>query len=275
GTSFGFGAALKELADSGDYDDVVFLHFSDPTAKNEKNLINYFGAMEEPRYLSGVIAGMQTKSNKLGYVAAYPYTEVKIGINAFALGAQSVNPKAEVNVVWINSWYDPAKEKAAAEQLLSQGCDVITQHADTTGPQVAAAEAGKLCIGYNIDNSAVEGLEKAFLTAPVWHHEKFLIPTFEKILDGSWKPELADPFCYYGTITDGYVDLAPLTDNVSADAKAKVDEFKASIQDGSLKVFTGPIEDNKGNVVVEEGKALSTAEIWTMEYLVKGVNATE
>jgi basic membrane protein A len=113
GTSFGFGEALNEMANSGEYDDITFLHFSGSYI-NEKNLGNYFGAMEEPRYLSGIIAGYQTQSNKLGYVAAYPYTEVQIGINAFTLGAQSVNPNVEVNVVYINSWYDPAKEKQAA-----------------------------------------------------------------------------------------------------------------------------------------------------------------
>jgi len=275
GTSFGFGAALLELADSGDYDDIVFLHFSDPAAVNDVNLMNYFGAMEEPRYLSGIIAGKMTKSNKLGYVAAFPYTEVKIGINAFALGAQSVNPDVEVNVVWINSWYDPAKEKAAAEQLLSQGCDVITQHADTTAPQLAAAQAGKYCIGYNLDNSGVEGLENAFLTAPVWNHEKFLIPQLEMVMEGTWKPVIDEPFCYYGTMQDGYVDLAPLTANVSDDAKAAMEEVKAKIVSGDFPIFQGPIEDSEGNEVLESGNALDTGTIWTMEYLVKGVNASE
>jgi basic membrane protein A len=274
GTSFGFGAPLKELADSGDYDDTIFLHFSDPTAKNDKNLEDYFGAMEEPRYLSGIIAGMQTTSNKLGYVAAYPYTEVQIGINAFTLGAQSVNPDVEVNVVYINSWYDPAQETAAAEALLSQGCDIITQHADTTGPQQAAADAGKLTIGYNLDNSKVEGLEKAFLTAPVWNHGVYLISTIQDILDGTWKPDVKDPFCYYGTIADGFVDLAPLTDNVTAEAKAKVEEVKAQMVAGEYPIFKGPIKDNKGNEVVKDGEVLTTEQIWTITYEVEGVNAT-
>jgi basic membrane protein A len=274
GTSFGFGAPLKELADSGDYDDVIFLHFSDPTAKNGKNLVDYFGAMEEPRYLSGIIAGTQTTSNKLGYVAAFPYTEVQIGINAFTLGAQSVNPDVEVKVVYINSWYDPANEKAAAEALISQGCDVITQHADTTGPQQAAADAGKLTIGYNLDNSKVEGLEKAFLTAPVWNHGVFLVPTIQKILDGTWKAEVAEPFCYYGTLADGYVGLAPLTDNVTAEAKAAVEDAQAKLASGALSVFTGPIKDNKGNEVVKAGETLDVGQIWQITYEIEGVSAT-
>ncbi|MDR1028672.1 MAG: BMP family ABC transporter substrate-binding protein, partial [Clostridiales Family XIII bacterium] len=250
GTSFGFGEALEEMANSGDYDNITFLHFSGDYI-NDTNLGNYFGAMEEPRYLSGIIAGMQTESNKLGYVAAYPYTEVQIGINAFALGAQSVNPDAEVKVVYINSWYDPAKEKEAAQALLSQGCDVITQHADTVGPQLAAADAGKYAIGYNLDNSAVEGLENTFLTAPTWHHEIFLIPTVQAIMDGTWKPE-----SYYGSMADGYVDLAPLTKNVSEEAAAKVKEVMTKIKDGEFPIFVGPIKDNAGNEKVPEGQAL-------------------
>ncbi|MDR1796736.1 MAG: BMP family ABC transporter substrate-binding protein [Clostridiales Family XIII bacterium] len=268
GTSFGFGEGLFELAESGDYDDIIFLHFSGSNI-NDTNFGNYFGAMEEPRYLTGIIAGMQTETNKIGYVAAYPYTEVKIGINALALGAQSVNPDATVQVVYINSWYDPAAEKAAAEALLAQGCDVIAQHADTPGPQIAAASAGKLCIGYNLDNSGLEGLEDAFLTAPTWHHDVFLVPTIQAIIDGTWTPE-----SYYGSLADGYVDLAPLTANVTEEAKAKVAEVRAQFEAGE-PVFVGPIEDNAGNVVVAEGESLDRAGIWSMEYLVKGVTASE
>jgi len=226
--------------------------------------------MEEPRYLSGIIAGMQTTSNKLGYVAAYPYTEVKIGINAFALGAQSVNPDATVSVVYINSWYDPAMEKQAAEALLAQGCDVITQHADTPGPQLAAADAGAFAIGYNLDNSGLEGLENAFLTAPVWHHENFLIPTVRAILDGNWAPE-----SYYGTMAEGYISLAPLTKNVTAEARAQVGEVQAKIEAGTFPIFTGPIYDNQGNEVVAAGVSLDRAGIWEIEYQVKGVTASE
>ena len=269
GTSFGFGTPLFELAESGDYDNITFIHFSGYLI-NDHNYGNYFGAMEEPRYLSGIIAGMQTTTNKLGYVAAYPYTEVKIGINAFALGAQSVNPDATVSVVYINSWYDPAAEKQAAEALLAQGCDVITQHADTPGPQLAAAEAGAFAIGYNLDNSGLEGLEDAYLTAPIWHHDSFLIPTIQAIMDGTWAPE-----SYYGTMADGYVALSPMTNNVTAEAKAKVEEVQALIKAGNFPIFTGPIYDNQGNEVVAAGESLDRGGIWEIEYHVKGVTASE
>jgi basic membrane protein A len=269
GTSFGFGAPLFEMAESGDYDDIKFLHFSGSDI-NDTNFGNYFGAMEEPRYLSGVIAGLQTETNKLGYVAAFPYTEVNIGINAFALGAQSVNPDVEVKVVYTNSWYDPAGEKQAAELLLSQDCDVITQHADTAGPQKAAAEKGKFTIGYNLDNSGLEGLEDAFLTAPIWHHDKYLISTIQKIMDDEWAPE-----SYYGTIEDGYIGLADLTKNVTDDAKTKVEEIQAEIEAGYFPIFVGPISDNTGAVKVKEGETLDRAGIWKTDYLVKGVTAIE
>lgn len=261
GCSFGYMDALEEL--SKEYEDVNFLHFSG-FKMNDKNFGNYFGATEEPRYLSGIVAGMQTKSNKIGYVAAHPYTEVIIGIDAFALGVQSVNPNAKVKVVYINSWYDPAKEKEAAEALLEQGCDVITQHCDTTGPLVAAADHGATAIGYNLDNSKI--VPKSFLTAPIWHHEKFLIPTVQAILDGKWKPE-----SYYGTIKDGYVDLAPMTDLVPAETKAKVEAVKKEMMEGKFKVFKGPIKDNTGKERVKEGKALDREKIWKIDYLVDGV----
>jgi len=265
--SFGFMDALDELANDPAYADINFLHFSG-FKMNHSNFGNYFGATEEPRYLSGIVAGMQTTSDKLGYVAAFPYTEVQIGINAFTLGAQSVNPDVEVKVVYINSWYDPAQEKAAAEALLAQGCDVITQHCDTTGPQVAAAEKGVFAIGYNMDNSAV--VPESFLTAAIWHHEKFLIPTIEAIMAGTWTPE-----SYYGTMADGYVDLAPMTDLVPAETQTAVNEVKAKIEAGEFPIFVGPIYDNAGNLVVKEGETLDRAGIWETTYLVKGVTAVQ
>ena len=260
GTSFGYMDALEEL--SAEHPEVTFLHFSG-NKMNDTNFANYFGAMEEPRYLSGIIAGMQTESNKIGYVAAYPYTEVLIGIDAFTLGVQSVNPDAEVNVVYINSWNDPANEKAAAESLLAQGCDVMAQHCDSTGPQIAAEAAGAYAIGYNLANP--DAAPKAFLTAPIWHHDKFLIPTIESIIDGTF-----ETVSYYGNMADGYVDLAPMSDLVSPEAKAKVEEVQAKMEAGEFDVFTGPIYDNAGNLVVPEGEVLDRAGIWSIDYLVKG-----
>lgn len=252
GTSFGYMDALDEL--SKEHEDVTFLHFSG-NKMNDTNFGNYFGATEQSRYLTGMVAGMMTKTNKIGYVGAFPYTEIRIGVNAFTLGAQSVNPDVEVKVVYNNTWVDAAKEKAAAEALLAQGCDVITQHCDTTGPQTAAQDAGAYCIGYNLDKKDIT--PKAFLTAPVWHHDVYYIDQIEKIMEGTWKPS-----SYYGTIADGYVDIAPLTDLVPQEVKDKVEEVKKQMEEGTFDVFAGPIVDNTGKVRIPEGYAATREDIW-------------
>ena len=262
--SFGYMDGMEEL--SKEYPDVKFVHFSG-YKMNDTNFGNYFGAMEEARYLSGIVAGMQTKTNKIGFVAAFPLPELFISINAFTLGARSVNPDATVQVVWTNSWYDPAKEKEAAEVLLENGCDVLAQHVDTTGPQVAAEAHGATAIGYNADSS--KAAPKAFLTAPVWHHGVFYTNTVQKILDGTWTPE-----SYYGNMADGYIDLLPITDLAPAEAKAKVEEVKAKIKAGEFNVFTGPIKNQAGEIVVPEGESLTREKIWETNYLVEGVIGT-
>lgn len=265
GTSFGYMDALEDLA--GKYPDVKFLHFSG-NKMNDTNFGNYFGAMEEPRYLSGIVAGMMTKSNKIGYVAAFPYTEIKIGVDAFTLGARSVNPNVEVKVVYTNAWVDAANEKAAAEALLAQGCDIITQHCDTTGPEIAAEAAGAYAIPYDLDNRAAA--PKAFLTAPVWNHGVYYINTIQAIMDKTWKPD-----SYYGTMKDDYVQLAKMSDLVPADVQAKVNEAQDKIKAGNFPIFVGPIKDNKGNVVVPEGTTLDRAAIWKIDWLVEGATDTE
>lgn len=266
GTSFGHMDGLEELAN--EYPDLTFLHFSG-YKMNETNFGNYFGAMEEARYLSGMVAGMQTETNKLGYIAAYPYTEVLIGINSFFLGAKSVNPDVTMNVVYINSWGDAALEQAAAESLLAQGCDVLTQHADTSAAQVAAEKAGVYAVGYNIDNSKVA--PGAFLTAPVWFHEAYLVPTIKKIIAGDYVPE-----SYYGTMADGYIGLAPMTDLVSDEIKDKVAEVEAQIVAGQHPIFVGPLKDNEGKEVVADGDALTTHdEIWAMDFVLEGITAMQ
>jgi basic membrane protein A len=265
-TSFGHMDGMEELAE--EYPDKYFLHFSG-YKMNDTNFGNYFGAMEEARYLSGIVAGMMTETNKLGYVAAYPYTEVLIGINSFYLGAKSVNPDVTMNVVYINSWGDAALEQSAAESLLAMGCDVLTQHADTSAAQLAAEDAGCYAVGYNMDNSKVA--PGSFLTAPIWHHEAYLIPTIEKMIAGEYVPE-----SYYGTMADGYLGLAPLTDLVPEEVKAKVEEVKAQILAGDFPIFVGPLNDNQGNEVVADGDALLTRdEIWSMEFILEGITAIE
>ena len=137
-----------------------------------------------------------------------------------------------------------------------------------TSQPCASKDSAALAIGYNLDNSAVA--PKSFLTAPVWHHEKYLIPTIEKIIAGEYVPE-----SYYGTMKDGYIGLAPMTNLVTDETKSKVTEVQAKIEAGELPIFVGPIKDNAGNIVVEEGKTLDRAGIWSMNYLVAGVTGRD
>jgi basic membrane protein A len=224
--------------------------------------------MEEPRYLSGIAAGLMTKTNKIGYVAAYPYTEVQIGIDAFALGAQSVNEDVEVKVVYINSWYDPEKEKSAAKALTAQKCDVLAQHCDTTGPISAARDAGYYAIGYNLDKSAE--FPDTLITTPVWHHDTYYINTIQSILDGDFKPS-----SYYGHIKDDYVDLAPFGDFVPEDVQKKVNDAKEKIVAGELAPFQGEIKYANGKTLCKEGQTLTRQEIWKINGVVEGVEAIE
>lgn len=259
-TSFGYMDYVEKM--SKQFPDVKFLHCSG--YKSTENMNNYFGRMEEPRYLSGVVAGMKTKTNKLGYVGAFEIPEVVRGINAFTLGAQSVNPDVTVEVVWTHTWYDPAKEKEAAIALLDKGIDVIAQHQDTAGPQQAAEERGAWSIGYNTDMSAKA--PKAYMTAPVWNWGPYYVDQVKKVIDGTWKAEN-----YWGNMKDGVVELAPLTANAPEGAQAKVDELTAKIKDGSLNVFQGPIMDQDGKEKIAAGAAVTDEEQLNMAWFVKGV----
>lgn len=259
-TSFGFMDFTEKAAKA--HPEVKFYHCSG--YKSGENFNNYFGAMEQARYLAGIVAGLKTETNKLGYVAAFEIPEVVRGINAYTLGAQSVNKDVTVQVNWTHTWYDPAKEKEAAKALLDAGCDVLAQHQDTTATQQAAEEKGVFAIGYDLDTR--DAAPKAYLTAPLWHWGKYYAAEVQKILDGSWKQEN-----YYGDIKDGLIELAPLTANAPEGAQAAVDKAKASIVDGSLNVFAGPIKDQTGAVKVAEGSAMTFEEMMSFNWFVQGV----
>src|SRR5690606_6740678 len=221
GTSFGYMDSMLRVARR--WPDVVFMHATG--VRTAPNLTNYFGRIEQPRYLSGIVAGLQTQTNLLGYVAAHPIPEVIRGINAFTLGVRSVNPDAVVTVVWTNTWYDPAKEKDAALSLLDLGADVIAQHQDTPAPAQAAQERGKWAVGYNTDQR--QFAPQAFLTAPIWNWGPYYVRVVESVLNGTWTNEP-----YWGGMEDGIVDLAPIADFAHPDAKAKVEEARQRILSG-------------------------------------------
>lgn len=259
-TSFGFMDPTITVAT--EFPDTWFVHISG--YKTAANVSTVFGRMEQARYLSGLVAGAATTSNIVGYVAAFPIPEVVRGINAFTLGVREVNPEAEVRVVWTNTWFDPPKEKEAADALLAAGADVIAQHQDTTEPQKAAADAGKFSIGYNSDMSQIVG--DTVLTSPVWNWGLKYGAIVQQIMDGAYASE-----SYYGGMDEGIVDLAPLSAKVSDETKALVEGKKQEFFEGKGKLFCGPVNGANGKLVVAEGKCLTDAELLSMDYFVEGV----
>ncbi|OEU51490.1 MAG: BMP family ABC transporter substrate-binding protein [Desulfobulbaceae bacterium S5133MH15] len=261
-TSFGYMDPMLKVAKQ--FPKVAFLHCSG--FKMADNMSNYFGRIYQARYLSGIVAGSMTKSNVIGYAAAFPIPEVIRGINAFTLGAQSVNPDVTVRVVWTKTWYDPATEKEAAKSLLDVGADVIAQHQDSPGPQEAAQEKGVYSIGYNSDMSAFA--PKSHMTAPVWNWGPYYTKVVEQVRKGTWKAESAWP-----GLKEGIVDLAPFGAMVPQNVQDKVNKEKADII-GGKKIFTGPIKDQKGAVKIAGGVAATDIELLGMTWFVKGVVGT-
>lgn len=248
-----------------EFPDIIFEHATGSTTG--ENMTTYFGRMYEERYLSGIVAGLKTETNKLGYVAAMPVPEVIRGANAFALGAKSVNPDATVEVKWLNSWYDPAAEKNLAIDLLNSGCDVIGQHCDTTAPQVAAQEKGAFAVGYNA--STLEAAPDAYLTSPIWDWGKYYTSEVQKMIDGTWKSERI-----WAEGSTGIVYLDELSENCAPETKEAVDAAKAKMDAGELNVFAGPLNDNKGVERVAEGAVMTDEEMWTMPWFVDNVIGT-
>lgn len=265
GNSWGFMDYMNEMAD--EYPEVVFSHCSG-YKNNGVNFNNYFGRIYQARYLAGIAAGLKTESKLIGYVAAWPdNAEVNGGINAFALGVQSVNPEAVVYVKYINSWGDPTLEKQTAEALLALGCDVIAQHVDSDMPQVAAQEAGKFGCGYNTDMTP--SAPDAHLTAPIWHWSSVYTAQVKDRIEGNWKP-----VNYFLGLAENMVDISPLSKNVAEGTAEAIEAARQKILSGEWDVFTGPLFNNKGEQVLEDGARLADADITgglMTTLLVKGV----
>lgn len=266
GTSWGYMETMSALAE--EYPDVYFSHGTGYMS-NDKNFNNYFGRIYQARYLAGIAAGLKTKTNKIGYVAAMDSTnsEVTGGCDAFAMGVESVNPDAKVYVKVTNTWFDVDLEGQAAEALLDLGCDVIGQHCDTTAPQLAAEKKGVWGCGYNSDMT--KDAPKAHLTAPVWNWGVYYTKAVQAVIDGKWS-ELGN---YFGGMDDGLVDVSPLSENCAEGTAEKVDACREMIKNGTFKVFEGKLlgtdgklketdlVDNKGNVVCKAGEVLDDATI--------------
>lgn len=232
------------------------------------NIASYYGKLEQVRYLEGVLAGKMTKSNIVGFVGAYPYAVVVSGVNAFALGVHSVNSKAKVLTNWVNSWYDPPKEKEAADSLLNAGADIIANHCDSAATLQAAAARGKWGMTSNADWSSAA--PKAFLTGSAWNWGPYYVKVINEIKAHKFKPGR-----YLATLADGTEKLLPYGPAVTEQAKKAVAAAKRKIISGQLKVFAGPIYDNHGKLRIPSGQAMSSQEsISKMNWLVAGVTGS-
>ena len=259
-TSFGYMNPTEKV--SKQFPKVKFAHATG--YKTGPNFANYNARFYEGRYLTGIIAGKMTKTNVLGYVAAFPIPEVLQGINAFARGARSVNPKAEVRVIWVNSWYDPGKEREAALTLLSQGADVVTHHTDSTAVVQAAEEKGKYAFGYHSDMSKYG--PKAHLTATTHQWGDYYTKAVQDVAAGTWKPSAV-----WGGYKDGMIKLAPLNPAIPADVKDQVAKLEGQLKAGTFHPFAGPVKDQDGKERVAAGKTMTDDEMGKMDYYVEGV----
>ena len=252
-TSWGYMQVTADMAEK--YPDVYFSHGTGYMS-NGKNFNNYFGRIYQARYLSGIVAGMNTKNNKIGYVAAQDSSNAEVtgGIDAFAIGVESVNPKAKIYVDVTNSWYDEKKEKKASERLLSMGCDVMTQHCDTSYPQTLAQEKGVYGIGYNSDMS--KETPKSCLTSVIWNCSAYYTAAVKSVIDGTW-----DGSNYYGGMAEGLVEITDLASFAADGTQQKVDEATAEILSGQNNVFDGVLETNTGKKIGQKGKTLDDATI--------------
>lgn len=259
-TSFGYMNGVQKVA--REFPDVKFEHCTG--YQTAPNVGVYMGRFYEGRYLAGRLAGAMTKSNVLGYVAAFPIPEVVRGINAFTLGARSVNPNAQVRVVWTSSWYDPGKESDATKSLIGQKCDVITHHTNSTAVAAACEEAKVPVISYN---SAMKKAAPTMLLAGVVHlWDEYYSKRIDAQLAGTWKPENL-----WGGAPEHMIDVVEVSDKAPKVAVQKMREIYDAMEKREFHPFTGPIVTNEGKEVVAAGQTPTDKDLLSMNWLVKGV----
>lgn len=262
-TSFGYMNPTEKVAKA--FPDVVFLHATG--FKTSKNMGVYETRLYEGAYLNGVVAGKMTKSNTLGVVASFPIPEVIRNINAFTLGAQSVNPAIKTKVIWVNSWYDPAKERQAAETLIAQGVDVLNQNTDSPATLQVAQEKGVYAFGW--DSDMLKFAPKAHLTASTNNWSGYYIETTKAVLAGTWKSSAVQ-----GGLKEGMVKMSPLNPVVPAAAAKAFEAKKAALTAGTLNPFAGPIKDQSGALKYAAGTAVPAKDLASMNFYVQGVDGS-
>ncbi len=262
-TSFGFMDPMVKVA--ARYPNVVFMHCSG--YKTAKNMGTYMDRDYEGRYLSGVAAAKYVKGDTVGYVAAFPIPEVIRCINAFTLGAQSVNPKIKVKVIWSNTWYDPSAEKAAAMSLINAGVGLITVNQDTPAAMQAAEEKGLFSIGNCSDMRAMA--PKSVLTGQIAVWGPYYVRVVKSVINKTWKSEQ-----YWGGLKDEMVDISPYGSMVTDDVKKLVEQKRKIIVKDDYAVFAGPIKDQSGNIRVKTGQKMTDTEMLSFNWFVQGVEGT-
>lgn len=262
-TSFGYMNPTVKVAKA--FPDVKFEHATG--YKRADNVSTYSARFYEGRAVLGTMAGMMTKTNVIGYVASFPIPEVVRGINSFAIAMRKVNPDATIKVVWVNSWYDPGKEADAAKALIDQGADMITQHTDSPAPLQVAQERGVLGFGQASDMSAFA--PEAQLTSIIDDWDKYYVERTRAAMEGTWKSEDV-----WAGIDSGMVAFPEYGPMVPEDVKAAADVIKEGIVDGSFHPFQGPIKDQNGMVVAEEGTIIDDGVLLGMDFYVEGVQGS-
>ncbi|HSI39246.1 MAG TPA: BMP family ABC transporter substrate-binding protein [Xanthobacteraceae bacterium] len=259
-TSFGFMEPTLKVAKR--HPKVMFEHSTG--FKRDKNVATYAGRFYEGRYILGQIAAKTSKTGIVGYIGAFPIPEVISGINSFMLGAQSVRPDMKIKIIWVNAWFDPAKEADAAKALIDQGADIITQHTDSPAAMQAAQSRGVKAFGQ--DSDMIQFGKDAQLTAIVNNWSDYYIDRVKLALDGKWTSTDT-----WDGLDKGMVHMAPYT-NMPDDVKAMAEKTEAAIKAGTLHPFKGPIYKQDGTLVVPEGQVLPNGGILSMNWYVKGID---
>lgn len=258
--SFGFMEPTVKVAKQ--FPKTIFLNGTG--FKTAKNLGVYNARYYEGRYLEGVIAGSISKTGEIGYVGAFPIPEVLQGVNAFALGLRSVNPKAIVKIVWLNTWYDPGKERDAAKTLMDLGVDVLAYATSGVAIVAAAEQRGVNTVGYYSDVSKFG--PNTNLTSVEVTFGKYYTDVIQDVLDGKW-----ETMNYMGGLKEGMIRMSPLNQSIPEDVRKKFESTQQAIIDGSLNPFQGPIFDQKGKERVPANETMSDQDMANMNYLVQGV----
>lgn len=263
--STSYGYMEQALLVAAKHPDVLIEQCSRPSPPGVKNLAAYFGKQYEALYISGVVAGRMTKTNTLGFVASIPLPYVIQNINAFALGARSVNPNAKVKVLWIYAWTDPAAEAEVSTELIKQGADVLAISLDTPLTVLKTAEkAGLMTVGYQTDASRFA--PKGWLTGHMWNWGPLYVKIAKEVIEKRWTPD----FYRYG-LKDGCATIAPFGKAVPKSVRDEALAVKEKIISGQLTVFQGPLTDRSGQVRLRESKLFDEKAIDKMKWFVPGV----